>query len=299
MGTGTTLDVAIVGAGAAGAYLADRLAGARPEWAVTLFERSSRIGGRLRSMQVDGLAHRLSSAACAISRAMNASSRSSPSSPSRPDRSTLERGRNVHSSVDGSAAARAIPWRAPGTTSRRRSATVRRSTSPWRPSNASCPGHERLLRPTGRARGRPSPTWTDRSPSGRSRTPWRRSGARRATDSSRTPSATTRDSIRTTPRMPSNTSSAATTRALEAPRYRSRAWTGSRVPSRPDSRSGAGPSSSGRMCDASRWRTASCGSSSPTGPRPRRAGSSWRSRFRPSLRWSQPPRCSVARRGDV
>lgn len=57
MGTGTTLDVAIVGAGAAGAYLADRLAGARPEWAVTVFERSRRIGGRLRSVQVDGLAH--------------------------------------------------------------------------------------------------------------------------------------------------------------------------------------------------------------------------------------------------
>ena len=57
MGTGTTLDVAIVGAGAAGAYLADRLAGARREWAVTLFERSSRIGGRLRSVHVDGLPH--------------------------------------------------------------------------------------------------------------------------------------------------------------------------------------------------------------------------------------------------
>ena len=57
MGSGTTLDVAIVGAGAAGAYLADRLAGSRPEWAVAIFERSSRIGGRLRSVQVDGLAH--------------------------------------------------------------------------------------------------------------------------------------------------------------------------------------------------------------------------------------------------
>jgi monoamine oxidase len=51
------LDVAIVGAGAAGTYLADRLAGARPEWTITVFERSSRIGGRLRSVQVDGLAH--------------------------------------------------------------------------------------------------------------------------------------------------------------------------------------------------------------------------------------------------
>ena len=57
MDGGTTLDVAIVGAGAAGTYLADRLAGARPEWSVTVFERSNRIGGRLRSVEVDGLAH--------------------------------------------------------------------------------------------------------------------------------------------------------------------------------------------------------------------------------------------------
>jgi lysine 2-monooxygenase len=53
----STLDVAIVGAGAGGTYLADRLAGARPEWAITVLERSSRIGGRLRSVQVDGLDH--------------------------------------------------------------------------------------------------------------------------------------------------------------------------------------------------------------------------------------------------
>lgn len=53
----TTVDVAIVGAGAGGTYLADRLAGARPDWSVTLFERSDRIGGRLRSVEVDGLAH--------------------------------------------------------------------------------------------------------------------------------------------------------------------------------------------------------------------------------------------------
>jgi monoamine oxidase len=57
VGNGTTLDVAIVGAGAGGAYLADRLAGECPEWAVRVFERSSRIGGRLRSVKVDGLAH--------------------------------------------------------------------------------------------------------------------------------------------------------------------------------------------------------------------------------------------------
>jgi monoamine oxidase len=51
------LDVAIVGAGAGGTYLADRLAGVRPEWTITIFERSSRIGGRLRSVLVDTLAH--------------------------------------------------------------------------------------------------------------------------------------------------------------------------------------------------------------------------------------------------
>lgn len=51
------LDVAIVGAGAGGTYLADRLAGARPTWTIGVFERSSRIGGRLRSVRVDGLAH--------------------------------------------------------------------------------------------------------------------------------------------------------------------------------------------------------------------------------------------------
>ena len=57
MNAESMLDVAIVGAGAAGTYLADRLAGARPEWAIALFERSSRIGGRLRSVPLDGLAH--------------------------------------------------------------------------------------------------------------------------------------------------------------------------------------------------------------------------------------------------
>jgi monoamine oxidase len=55
--SGTTLDVAIVGAGVAGTYLADRLAGARPDWSIEVFERLDRIGGRLRSVQVEGLAH--------------------------------------------------------------------------------------------------------------------------------------------------------------------------------------------------------------------------------------------------
>lgn len=57
MNTGAKLDLAIVGAGAGGTYLADRIAGERPDWAVSIFERSERIGGRLRSVQVDGLAH--------------------------------------------------------------------------------------------------------------------------------------------------------------------------------------------------------------------------------------------------
>ncbi|HET9755371.1 MAG TPA: NAD(P)-binding protein [Candidatus Limnocylindrales bacterium] len=51
------LDVAIVGAGAAGTYLADRLLQARPDWRIAIFERSNRIGGRLWSVKVDGLAH--------------------------------------------------------------------------------------------------------------------------------------------------------------------------------------------------------------------------------------------------
>jgi monoamine oxidase len=52
---GADLDVAIVGAGAAGTYLAHRLIRARPDWQIALFERSNRIGGRLWSVHVDGL----------------------------------------------------------------------------------------------------------------------------------------------------------------------------------------------------------------------------------------------------
>ena len=55
MGDESVLDVAIVGAGAAGTYLADRLAGERPQWSIKIVERSSRIGGRLRSVRVDGI----------------------------------------------------------------------------------------------------------------------------------------------------------------------------------------------------------------------------------------------------
>jgi monoamine oxidase len=53
------LDVAIVGAGAAGTYLAYRLIQARPDWRIALFERSQRIGGRLWSVKIDGLEKRI------------------------------------------------------------------------------------------------------------------------------------------------------------------------------------------------------------------------------------------------
>jgi monoamine oxidase len=51
------LDVAIVGAGAAGTCLAFRLIRARPDWRISIFERLNRIGGRLWSVPVDGLSH--------------------------------------------------------------------------------------------------------------------------------------------------------------------------------------------------------------------------------------------------
>ena len=42
--TESTLDVAIVGAGAGGTYLADRLAGARPDWSITDADRIHALG---------------------------------------------------------------------------------------------------------------------------------------------------------------------------------------------------------------------------------------------------------------
>jgi len=51
------LDVAIIGAGAAGTYLGYRLIQARPDWRISIFERSDRIGGRLWSVKVDGIPH--------------------------------------------------------------------------------------------------------------------------------------------------------------------------------------------------------------------------------------------------
>ena len=54
---GGVLDLAVIGAGAAGTYVAHRVQLAHPGWAISLFERTDRIGGRLRSMTVPGLEH--------------------------------------------------------------------------------------------------------------------------------------------------------------------------------------------------------------------------------------------------
>jgi monoamine oxidase len=54
---GSDVDVAIVGAGAAGTYLAYQLIQARPDWRIAIFERSNRVGGRLWSVKIGGLPH--------------------------------------------------------------------------------------------------------------------------------------------------------------------------------------------------------------------------------------------------
>lgn len=50
-------DLVIVGAGAAGTYVAHEVKRLRPDWSVELFERTSRVGGRLRSVTVPGAKH--------------------------------------------------------------------------------------------------------------------------------------------------------------------------------------------------------------------------------------------------
>jgi monoamine oxidase len=55
MGTTETIDLAVIGAGAAGTWIADALKRAQPDRSVSLFERSSRVGGRLHSRSIDGL----------------------------------------------------------------------------------------------------------------------------------------------------------------------------------------------------------------------------------------------------
>ena len=49
------LDVAVIGAGVAGSYLAHSLAGQRPDWTIGVFEQSERVGGRLLSLRLPGV----------------------------------------------------------------------------------------------------------------------------------------------------------------------------------------------------------------------------------------------------
>lgn len=51
------LDLAVIGAGAAGTYVAHEALRRRPGWSIELFERTNRIGGRLLSVAVPGAEH--------------------------------------------------------------------------------------------------------------------------------------------------------------------------------------------------------------------------------------------------
>jgi monoamine oxidase len=51
------LDLAVVGAGAAGTFVAHEALRRRPKWSIELFERTNRIGGRLHSVAVPGASH--------------------------------------------------------------------------------------------------------------------------------------------------------------------------------------------------------------------------------------------------
>ena len=52
-------DVAVVGGGVAGTYVASRLRNQRPEWRLALFESAGRIGGRLLSLRLPELNERV------------------------------------------------------------------------------------------------------------------------------------------------------------------------------------------------------------------------------------------------
>jgi monoamine oxidase len=52
-------DLAVIGAGVAGTSVAVSLQEARPDWSIVLLERTYRIGGRLRSVALPGVLHRI------------------------------------------------------------------------------------------------------------------------------------------------------------------------------------------------------------------------------------------------
>jgi monoamine oxidase len=51
------VDLAIIGGGVAGTFVARRMRQNHPDWSIALFERTKRIGGRLHSVPIDGLDH--------------------------------------------------------------------------------------------------------------------------------------------------------------------------------------------------------------------------------------------------
>jgi monoamine oxidase len=53
------LDLAVVGGGVAGTFVAHEMQARRPDWSIALFERTDRIGGRLRSVAIPGVEHRI------------------------------------------------------------------------------------------------------------------------------------------------------------------------------------------------------------------------------------------------
>lgn len=57
--TAQRVDLAIVGGGAAGTFVADAMQASRLDWSIVLFERTNRIGGRLRSVAIPGVEHRI------------------------------------------------------------------------------------------------------------------------------------------------------------------------------------------------------------------------------------------------
>ena len=57
--TAERLDLAVVGGGAAGTFVAHEMQARRPDWSIALFERTDRIGGRLRSVAIPGVEHKI------------------------------------------------------------------------------------------------------------------------------------------------------------------------------------------------------------------------------------------------
>lgn len=53
------IDLAVIGGGVAGTFIAHAMQERRPDWSIALFERTDRIGGRLRSVAIPGIEHKI------------------------------------------------------------------------------------------------------------------------------------------------------------------------------------------------------------------------------------------------